>query len=87
MKLSFLSGILCGVIMAVVVTFTVTIPANNDHWRVEITNRGGGAWSIDKEGNFHWSWTVQPISYHRHSAPLIIVPRSQPSSDSSRERL
>jgi hypothetical protein len=25
----------------------VAIPANNDHWRVEITKRGGGTWYID----------------------------------------
>jgi hypothetical protein len=37
MKLSFLSGILCGMIMAVVITFTVTIPGTNNRWRAEIT--------------------------------------------------
>ncbi len=86
MTLSFLSGILCGMIIAAVVTFTVTIPGTNNHWRAEITKRGGGDWSIDKEGYFHWSWTVQPvqpISYRSHSAPRVIVPRSQQSSDSS----
>ena len=82
----FLSGILCGMIMALVITFTVTIPGTNNLWRAEITKRGGGDWSMDKEGNFHWRWTAQPISY-RHSAPRIIVPRSQPSSDSSDKRL
>ncbi len=86
MRLSFLSGILCGVIMAVVVTFSFTIPATNNHWQVEIVKHGGGAWSIDKEGNFHWMWTVPSISERPHSVHLI-VPRSQPSSDSSRERL
>jgi len=86
MKLSFLSGILCGVMMAAVATFTLTIPGTNNHWRAEITSRGGGDWSIDKDGNLHWRWTVQPISYRGHSAPRIIMPRSQPNSD-SRERL
>jgi hypothetical protein len=47
----FLVGILCGVIMAAAVTFVFAIPANNDHWRVEITKRGGGAWYIDKSGH------------------------------------
>ena len=42
MKLSFLIGILCGVIMAAVVTFAVTIPGIDELWRVEITKRGGG---------------------------------------------
>ena len=83
MKLSFLSGILCGMIMAAVVTFTFTIPGTNNHWRAEITKRGGGDWSIDKEGNFHWNWSVQPISYRSHSGPRIIVPRPRPRSDSS----
>jgi hypothetical protein len=39
-----LYGILCGVMMAAVLTFVFAIPANNDHWRVEITKRGGGDW-------------------------------------------
>jgi len=82
MKLSFLSGILCGVMMAAAVTFTLTIPGTNDRWRMEIVKRGGGTWYVDKNGHMGWMWTVQPISY-RHSAPRIIVPRSQPSSDSS----
>jgi len=38
----FLYGTLCGVMMAAAVTFLVAIPANNDHWRVEIVKRGGG---------------------------------------------
>jgi hypothetical protein len=41
MRCIFLVGILCGVIMAAGVTFVFAIPANNDHWRVEITKRGG----------------------------------------------
>jgi hypothetical protein len=87
MKLSFLSGILCGVMMAAAVTFTLTIPGTNDHWRIEIVKRGGGTWYVDKNGHMGWMWTVQPISYREHSAPRIIVPRSQPSSDSSDKRL
>jgi hypothetical protein len=83
MKCPFLIGILCGVMMAAAVTFTLTIPATNDHWRVEITKRGGGDWYIDKEGNLGWMWTVQPISYRGHSAPAH--PRR--ASDSSLKQL
>ena len=86
MKLSFLSGMLCGVIMAAVVTFTLTIPGTNDHWRMEIVNRGGGTWHFDKNGHLGWRWTVPPISERNHSVHLI-VPQPQRSSDSSRERL
>ena len=86
MKLSFLSGILCGMIMAAVVTFTVTIPGTNNHWRAEITKRGGGDWYFDKDGSLGWKWMVQPISYSSQSGPRVIVPWSQQSSDSSLER-
>ena len=86
MKLSFLSGILCGVVMAAVVTFTLTIPGTNDHWRMEIVNRGGATWYFDKNGHIGWRWTVPAISERNHSVHLI-VPRSQPSSDPSGERL
>ncbi len=86
MKLSFLSGILCGVIMAAVVTFTLTIPGTNDHWRMEIVNRGGGTWYFDKNGHLGWRWTVPPISERARSV-RISLPQPQPSSDSSRERL
>ena len=87
MRYAFLIGILCGAMLAAAVAFALAIPANNDHWRVEITKRGGGDWSIDKEGNFHWSWSVSPVSERGHSAPVIIVPRARPSSDPSLERL
>jgi hypothetical protein len=83
MRRMFLSGTLCGAIMAAVVTFTVAIPANNIHWRAEITKRGGGDWYLDKNGHMGWNWTVEPISYRSQRAPLIIVPRSRRSSDSS----
>jgi len=86
MRFVFLSGILCGVIMAAAVTFTLAIPANNDHWRVEIVKRGGGSWYFDRNGHLGWMWTVQPIPEGGRPA-AIIVPRSRPSSDSSRQRL
>lgn len=58
---TFLIGNLCGVIMAAAVTFVFTIPANSDHWRMEIWKRGGGAWTADKNGHLSWMWTVEPI--------------------------
>ena len=82
-RYAFLIGILCGVMLAAGFTFALTIPATNNHWRVEITKRGGGDWYIDKEGNLGWMWMVQPIFDRGHSAPAIIVPRARPRSDSS----
>ena len=87
MKCPFLIGILCGVMMAAVVAFTLTIPATNNHWRVEITKRGGGDWYIDKDGNLGWKWLVEPVSdYHGRSMPYL-VPHPRRASDSSLERL
>jgi hypothetical protein len=80
----FLVGILCGVIMAAAVTFVFAIPANNDHWRVEITKRGGGAWNFDKNGHLGWNWTVEPTSDIR-PAKRVIVP--SPQANVPRERL
>ena len=84
MRRVFLSGILCGVMMAAAVTFILAIPANNDHWRVEIVKRGGGTWYFDKKGNLGWRWTVPLVSDSGRAASLIIVPRPRRSSDSSR---
>ena len=52
---------LCGVMIAAAVTFVLAIPANNDHWRMEIWKRGGAAWIFDKNGHLSWTWTVKPI--------------------------
>jgi hypothetical protein len=82
----FLGGVLCGVIIAAVATFTLAIPGNNNQWRAEIFDRGGAAWSVDKDGHYHWRWTVQPVSERRHTA-VIIVPRSRPTPNSSLEEL
>jgi len=73
---TFLIGNLCGVIMAAVVTFVFTIPANSDYWRMEIWKRGGGAWRFDKNGRLSWAWTVEPTSETR-PAKRVIVPSSQ----------
>ncbi len=50
------------VTLAAVVTFTLAIPATNDHWRAEIVNRGGAAWYFDKDGKVPWMWTAQPAT-------------------------
>ena len=80
----FLVGILCGVMMAAAVTFVFAIPANNDHWRIEITKRGGGDWYFDKNGHLGWIWTVEPIS-DAGRVKRVIVPL--PQANVPRERL
>jgi hypothetical protein len=74
---TFLCGTLCGVMMAAALTFTLAIPANNDHWRVEITKRGGGDWYFDKNGHLGWMWTVEPISNDRPVKKAIVVPATK----------
>jgi len=85
MRRMFLYGTLCGVMMAGAVTFLVAIPANNDHWRVEIVKRGGGAWYFDKNGHLGWMWTAQLLPERARPAK-IIVPRSRPKPDSPPEQ-
>jgi hypothetical protein len=58
----FLMGMFCGVMITAAVTFVFSIPANSDYWRMEIWKRGGGAWTVDKNGHLGWTWTVEPIS-------------------------
>ena len=60
------------------VTFVFAIPANSDHWRMEIWRRGGGAWTFDKNGHLSWMWTAKPIS-DTSSKKRITVPSSQPN--------
>ena len=74
MRCLFLAGILCGVMLTAAVTFTLAIPASNDHWRGEIVDHGGGAWCLDRNGNIGWTWTAQPRSERGH-LPIIMVPR------------
>jgi hypothetical protein len=74
---TFLCGTLCGVMMAAALTFTLAIPANNDHWRVEITKRGGGDWYFDKDGRLGWMWAVEPISNVRPVKKTIVVPAAK----------
>jgi len=61
MKHLFLIGMLCGVLITAAVTYVFAIPANSDHWRWEIWNRGGAAWTYDKTGHRSWKWLVDPI--------------------------
>ena len=86
MRCPFLIGILCGVMMAAAVAFALAIPANNNHWRVEIVKHGGAAWYLDRDGNLGWMWMVQPVSDRGHSVPHF-SPRPRRASDSSLERL
>jgi hypothetical protein len=80
-----LIGMLCGVTMATALTFFVAIPANNDHWRVEIVKRGGGTWYFDKNGHLAWMWTVEPLSNVRPVKKAIVVPA--PKNDVTPKRL
>jgi hypothetical protein len=57
----YLIGMLCGVMITAAVAFGFAIPANSDHWRWEIWNRGGAAWTYDKNGHRSWKWLVEPI--------------------------
>ena len=57
----FLIGMLCGVMITAAVTYVFAIPANDYHWQMEIWNRGGAAFTSDKNGHFGWKWMVEPI--------------------------
>jgi hypothetical protein len=67
---------LCGVIITAAVAFGLAIPANSDHWRMEIWKRGGAAWIFDKNGHLSWKWTVEPIPDTPGKKP-VIIPSSQ----------
>ena len=81
----FLIGMLCGVITAAAVTYVFAIPANNYHWRMEIFNRGGAAWTVDKNGHMGWKWMVDPIPNTPSPARRAVVP--PPHVKVSSERL
>ena len=68
----FLNGVLCGVMITAAFTFMFAIPANNDHWRWEIWQRGGGAWTADKNGRLGWKWIVEPIPDAQPKKPAIV---------------
>ena len=67
---------LCGILITAAVTFVFAIPANSDHWRMEIWKRGGAAWTFDKNGHLNWTWTVEPIP-DTPTRKRVIVPSSQ----------
>ncbi len=67
----FLIGMLCGVMIMAAVTVVFAIPANNFHWRMEIFNRGGAAWTVDKNGHVGWKWMVEPIPDTPRQKPVI----------------
>jgi hypothetical protein len=56
----FLIGMLSGVTIAATFTYVFAIPANDYHWQLEIFNRGGAAFTIDKNGHRSWMWLVGP---------------------------
>jgi hypothetical protein len=74
MKRIFLIGMLCGVMIMAAVTVVFAIPANNFRWRMEIWNRGGAAWTVDKNGHPGWKWMVDPIPDTLRQKPVIAPP-------------
>jgi gas vesicle protein len=78
MRRIFLIGVLCGVMIAAAAAYVFAIPANSDHWRMEIWKRGGAAWTFDKNGRLSWMWTVKQISGMR-SKKRATIPPSQPN--------
>ena len=75
----FLNGVLCGVIITAAFTYLFAIPANSDHWRMEIYQRGGAAYTMDKNGHTGWKWMVEPIpdTPRAPRAKPAVVPSSQ----------
>jgi hypothetical protein len=55
-------------------TYVFAIPANSDHWRWEIWNRGGAAWTYDKNGHIGWKWMVEPIPDTPNKQRIIAPP-------------
>jgi hypothetical protein len=83
MRSVFLYGVLSGVIITAALTLMYAIPANSDHWRMEIWRRGGGAWTFDKNGHMNWMWTVEPIP-DTPSEKRVIIPSPQRNIQSER---
>ena len=72
----FLIGVLFGVMITAAVTYAFAIPANNYHWRMEIFERGGAAWTVDKSGHIGWKWMVDPIPDTPTPAQRSVAPPS-----------
>jgi hypothetical protein len=68
----FLIGMLFGVIITAAVTYVFAIPANNYHWQMEIWQRGGAAFTSDKNGHFGWKWMVEPIPDTPRQKPVTL---------------
>jgi len=73
----FLIGMLCGVMTAAAFTYVFAIPANSDHWRMEIYKRGGAAWTVDRSGHIGWKWMVDPIRDTPSPPKRAVVPSSE----------
>jgi hypothetical protein len=73
---TYLIGMLCGVMVATAFTYLFAIPANNYHWQAEIWERGGAAWTMDKNGHTGWKWMVEPMPDTPSPAKPAIVPLS-----------
>ena len=74
----FLNGVLCGVVITAAFTYLFAIPANSDHWRMEIYQRGGAAYTMDmKSGRTGWKWLIEPAPDTPPKKPATIVPSSQ----------
>jgi len=65
----FLSGMLSGVMLAAAFTYVFAIPANNYHWQMEIWNRGGAAWCVDKSGHLSWKWMSEWLGVPKAGSP------------------
>ena len=73
----FSIGMLFGVMITAAFTYLFAIPANSDYWRMEIYNRGGGAWTMDmKTGHTGWKWMVNPIPDDPLPAKRAVAPPS-----------
>ena len=72
----YLIGMLSGVMIAAAFTYVFAIPANSDYWRMEIWNRGGAAWTFDKDGHLGWKWMVEPIPDTPGPAKRSVAPSS-----------
>src|SRR5262249_37863400 len=70
----FLIGMLSGVTIAATFTYVFAIPANDYHWQLEIFNRGGAAFTVDKNGHRGWMWLVEPTSDTPHQKRTIPPP-------------
>jgi len=65
----FLIGMLCGVMVMAAVTVVFAIPANDFRWRMEIWNRGGAAWCVDRNGHLSWKWMSDWLGVPKAGSP------------------